>query len=220
MLYGGWDGHKPKETTEIFIPFLEKNEFEVIKSYSLSVYEDKDLMNSLSLIVQCWTMEKNISKEALQGLLAAVDSGVGLVGWHGGIIDSFRDQPSYLFMTGAQWVAHPGGIVKSYKVKIVKPTNPIVHGLTDFELTDTEQYYIFYDPGVEVLCETVFTGEYGSEQERSQYRHGTIMPYAYTKEYGKGKIFVACWGHSPKDFEIPQAKTIVERGLLWAARML
>jgi hypothetical protein len=44
------------------------------------------------------------------------------------------------------------------------------------------------------------------------------MPYAYTKAWGKGKVFVACWGHTNKDFDVPEAREIVLRGMLWAAR--
>jgi type 1 glutamine amidotransferase len=219
VIYGGWDGHQPEATTALFIPFLEKNGFAVLKSNNLASYEDKELMSSLTLIVQCWT-GGTIPAKALQGLHAAVDAGVGFAGWHGGIIDSFGNQTSYLFMTGGKWVAHPGNCVKSYRVKIVNPTHPIVKGIKDFELTNTEQYYILHDPGIEVLCETVFTGEYGSPEDRTHYKAGTVMPYAYTREYGKGRVFVAAWGHQTADFDVPEARTIVERGLLWAAKML
>ena len=33
-----------------------------------------------------------------------------------------------------------------------------------------------------------------------------------------GRVFVACWGHTHKDFEVEEAREIVRRGLLWAAR--
>jgi len=214
MIWGGWDGHTPKEAVDVFAPVLAKRGFEVTISDTLASYVDKDLMAAQDLIVQCWTMGK-IEETQAAGLLAAVEAGTGFAGWHGGIIDSFREHTEYQWMTGGQWVAHPGGCIPSYKVEIVDRRHPITQGIPDFALRNTEQYYIHVDPGVNVLCRTTFSGEYG---ERGHYKAGTIMPYAYTKSYGKGRVFVACWGHTNKDFDIPEAREIVLRGLLWAAR--
>jgi type 1 glutamine amidotransferase len=38
--------------------------------------------------------------------------------------------------------------------------------------------------------------------------------------YGKGRVFYTSLGHVAKDFDVPQARTIVQRGMLWAARSL
>jgi len=44
-----------------------------------------------------------------QPVIEAVASGVGIVGCHGGMCDSFRDSVEWRFITGGQWVSHPGG---------------------------------------------------------------------------------------------------------------
>lgn len=214
MVWGGWDGHTPKESVDVFAPWLQEQGFEVEVSNTLDAYLDRDRLKSHSLIVQCWTMG-TISKEQRESLCDAVAAGVGLVGWHGGIIDSFRMETDYQFMTGGQWVAHPGGCIPTQAIKLVDPAHEITQGLRDFSIPDSEQYYIHVDPGVHVLCTTVFTGEHG---EKEKYAAGTVMPYAYTRPWGQGRVFVACWGHTHKDFLVPEAKTIVQRGLLWAAR--
>ena len=158
MVWGGWPGHQPRETVERFAPFLREAGFEVRIEDRLDVYGDESYLRSLSLIVPIWTMGE-ITNEQATGLLAAVKSGVGLAGWHGGTCDAFRNHPDYQFMTGGQWVAHPGGIIR-YR-RQVSPTTPTrsLSGLADFEM-NSEQYYMHTDPGNHVLATTTFSGEH------------------------------------------------------------
>jgi type 1 glutamine amidotransferase len=214
VVWGGWDGHTPKQSVDVFIPLLTRQGFEVSVSDTLNSYADEPLMAAQDLIVPCWTMGK-IEAAQFAGLTKAVRNGAGLVGWHGGLIDAFRENTEYQWMTGGQWVAHPGNCIPSQTVEIVDRNHPITKGLANFTLPDTEQYFIHVDPGVHVLCRTIFSGEYG---DRDLYQAGTVMPYAYTKTWGKGRVFAACWGHTFKDFDVPEAREIVLRAMLWAAR--
>jgi hypothetical protein len=209
---GGWEGHEPKQCVDIFAPILEKEGFEVEISDTLDVYLDKGKMNSLDLIVQVWTMG-TITKEQEEGLLNAVKSGVGIAGWHGGLADSFRMNTEYQFMVGGQWVAHPGGIIE-YKINIVNHSDPITQGLEDFKLI-SEQYYMHIDPSNEVLATTTFKGT-----EEVPWIKGCIIPAVWKRFYGKGRVFYASFGHSAKDFEVFEAREIIRRGMLWAARVL
>lgn len=209
VLWGGWDGHEPKQCVDVFIPFLQDQGFDVRVENSLDVYLEADYMTSLSLVVQCWTMGE-LTREQATGLTTAVSGGVGLAGWHGGLCDSFHDSTAYQFMTGGQWVAHPGGVI-DYAVSIIKPDDPIVAGLSDFAM-HSEQYYLHVDPGVEVLATTTFSGEH------SPWIAGTVMPVVWKKPYGEGRVFYSSVGHVAADFEVAEARTIVERGMLWASR--
>jgi type 1 glutamine amidotransferase len=214
IVFGGWNGHTPKESAELFAPLLKDAGYEVQLSDTMDAYLDKAKMGELSLIVPIWTMG-TISKEQWEGLRDAVYGGVGLAGFHGGIIDAFRNQTEYQLMTGGQWVAHPGNCIPRYGVSIVDHDHPITAGISDFDLVNTEQYYMHVDPGVHVLATTTFTGQYG---DATQYRAGTVMPYAWTRQWGRGRVFVAAWGHTFADFKGAQALEIVRRGMLWAAR--
>ncbi len=214
VVYGGWDGHTPRESTRIFSGWLAGRGFDVTESESLDIYLDEKTMAEADLIVQCVTMSE-ITQEQCRGLCDAVRNGSGFAGWHGGMIDSFRTDTDYQWMTGGQWVSHPGGCIPSYSIEIADPEHPITQGLGSFTMTDTEQYYLHIDPGIHVLCTTTFSGEHG---ETGQYPAGTVMPYAWTRAYGKGRVFVAGWGHTDKDFDVPEALEIVQRGLLWACR--
>jgi type 1 glutamine amidotransferase len=214
VVRGGWDGHTPVQSTDLFVPLLENAGFSVEVAETTARYAKGDL-SGFALIVQCVTMSE-IQKEEWEALNAAVKGGTGFAGWHGGIIDSFRNNTDYQFMVGGQWVAHPGNVIPGYRVTL-KGEHPITAGLGDFDLTETEQYYIHFDPGVEVLCETVFSGEHG---DGTLYPAGVTMPYAWTRRYGKGRIFVACWGHTFKDFDGNTPREIVLRGLRWAGNRL
>lgn len=207
FVYGGWEGHQPKETTEIFVNIMKEQGYKVEIENTLSVFGDREKMKEVNLIVICWTMGK-IKPEEEKGLLEAVKSGTGIAGWHGGMGDSFRENTGYQFMVGGQWVAHPGGIVE-YEIEIIKPEDPIVKGIKNFKLK-SEQYYMHVDPSNEVLATTTF------RNTEFPWIDGTIMPAVWKRRYGKGRVFYASFGHQASDFDVPEAKEIVKRGMLWA----
>lgn len=209
MVWGGWEGHEPRQCVERFAPFLREKGYEVTISDSLDSYLDKDLMNSLAVIVPVWTMGE-ITNEQFAGLRDAVASGVGLAGWHGGMCDSFRKNTEYQFLTGGQWVAHPGNII-DYTVNITRHDDPIMEGLTDFHM-HSEQYYLHTDPSNEVLATTTFDGKVHG------WIDGTVMPVVWKRRWDQGRVFYCSLGHVAADFDVPQARTIVERGILWASR--
>ena len=209
FVWGGWEGHEPKQCVDIFVPLLREQGFEVEISNTLDSYLDAAKLMSLDLIVQAVT-QAAITPEQEKGLLEAVKSGVGLAGWHGGLADSFRGSVEYEFMVGGQWVAHPGGII-DYEVNIANPKDPITRGLGDFKM-HSEQYYMHVDPGNKVLATTTFSGQY------APWIKGVVMPVVWKKHYGKGRVFYTSLGHVAADFNVSQAREIVKRGLLWAAR--
>jgi type 1 glutamine amidotransferase len=208
LVWGGWNGHEPKQCVDVFAPFLSAQGYNVEVSDTLDVYLDKGKMSSLALIVPVWTMGA-ITHDQEVGLLDAIKGGVGVAGWHGGMGDSFRNNTEYQFMVGGQWVAHPGGVI-DYEVNITNHTDPITAGLQDFRM-HSEQYYMHVDPGNEVLATTTFGGEHAA------WIKGTVMPVVWKRMWGAGRVFYASLGHVAKDFEVYEARTIVERGMLWAS---
>jgi type 1 glutamine amidotransferase len=209
MIWGGWEGHEPKLCVDLFAPYLRKTGYDVQISDSLDACLDSVFMHSLDLIVPNLTMGV-ITQEQEKVLLSAVKSGVGIAGWHGGMGDSFRNSVDYQFMTGGQFVAHPDGIV-DYEVKIINHEDPITAGLQNFKL-QSEQYYMHVDPGNEVLATTVFN------RESYPWINGTVMPVVWKRMWGAGHVFYTSLGHSAKDFDVMEVRTIVERGMLWASK--
>jgi uncharacterized protein len=211
MVYGGWEGHEPRQCVDVFAPILRRHGFDVHLADTLDAYLDADRLNSLDLIVPVWTMG-TITKEQEAGLLEAVKGGVNIAGWHGGMADSFRNNTAYQFMVGGQWVAHPGDVI-DYSVAIVRPDDPITAGLNDFQM-HSEQYYMHVDPSNEVLATTTFGGDH------APWIAGTVMPVAWKRRWGEGRVFYCSLGHKAHDFDVPEARTIVERGMLWASGVL
>jgi hypothetical protein len=209
IVWGGWDGHEPEQCKDVFEPFLREQGYDLRVENTMDVYLEHDYMQSLSLVVPIWTMGQ-ITGEQEAGLLGAIRSGVGVAGWHGGMCDAFRQNTEYQFMSGGQWVAHPGGIV-DYVVNIVKHDDPIVAGLSDFAMR-SEQYYMHTDPSNEVLATSTFSGI------DAPWIAGCVMPAVWKRRYGEGRVFYSSVGHVAADFDVPEARTIVQRGMLWASR--
>lgn len=207
-VWGGWEGHEPLLCTQLFAQKLEQHGFVVTIADSLEPYTDAALMQQQDLVVQCVTMSQ-ITPAQERGLLETIAAGVGFAGWHGGVIDAFRNCTEYQFMLGAQWVAHPGGII-DYIVNICSD-DPIVQGLGDFAM-HSEQYLMHLDPSLEVLATTTFSAEH------LPWIEGMVMPVAWKKRWGQGKVFACALGHQRKDFDVPQALELTLRGLLWASR--
>lgn len=209
FVWGGWEGHEPKQCVDVFAPIMENEGYAVTISDTLDSYLDIENLKIFDLIVQAVTMSE-ITQDQLEGLQSAVAEGVGFAGWHGGAGDSFRQETDYQFMVGGQWVAHPGGVI-DYRVNITNHEDPITKGLEDFDM-HSEQYYMHTDPGNDVLATTTFTGEH------CVWIDGVVMPVIWKRTWGKAKIFYTSLGHVASDFNVPEAKEIVRRGLLWAAR--
>lgn len=206
---GGWSGHEPVETSEITAEELRKRGMEVDLFDDPECLRMADLEQKYDVIIPVWTMG-DISFEAEKALVNAVRNGVGLAGWHGGMCDAFRSHTEYQFMTGGQWVAHPGGII-DYTVNIISP-DPIVAGIADFEMK-SEQYYLHVDPGNEVLATTRFDGSI------LPWIEGTVMPVVWKRKYGKGNVFYCSLGHCAEEFRrYPQILEIIVRGVQWAAK--
>ena len=209
LVWGGWNGHEPEKGARLFAPFLESQGYQTTLSDTLDIYTDAATMQKMDLIVPIWTMG-TITEAQEQGLLAAIKAGTGLAGWHGCMADSFRQNTEYQFMVGGQWVAHPGNIY-TYTVNISRPDDPIVAGLSAFQM-HSEQYYMHVDPLIEVLATTTFTGQHASWIE------GCVMPVVWKKRWGQGRVFYSSLGHVRSDFDVPEALTIMQRGMLWASR--
>ncbi len=208
IVWGGWEGHQPGQCAAIVEKFLVEEGFVVAKENKTTVFADPDLVR-FDLIIPIYSMGSIADAES-KNLCAAVESGVGLAGFHGGMGDSFRSNTNYQFMTGGQWVAHPGNVI-FYRVNIVDKSDPITAGIEDFNY-ESEQYYMHVDPSNHVLATTTFSGDYCSWIE------GVQMPVAWRRMHGRGKVFYSSLGHLPSEFAVYEMATLFRRGMLWAAR--
>ncbi len=208
IVWGGWSGHEPEQGAHVVAGMLEEENFKVRIENTTAAFADPAIAD-ISLIVPIYTMSK-IEKDEVENLTRAVEGGVGLGGYHGGMCDAFRDAVDYQFMCGGQWVAHPGNII-DYRVNITVRDDPIMTGIDDFDYR-SEQYYMHVDPSNHVLATTTFSGAH------APWIDGVVMPVAWKRRHGKGRVFYSSLGHVASEFEVPQMRTILRRGLLWAAR--
>ena len=224
VVRGGWDGHQPIETTNVFIPYLEENGYEVRIEESPKVYLETDYMASVDLIQQTNTMS-TIERDEFKGLQQAIINGTGYAGWHGGIADSYRNSSDYLHMMGGQFANHPGKDPAEcigeqsdnyvpYTVNMTElgKKHVITKDIEDFDLT-TEQYWVLHDDYLDVLATTT-----QKVRPWDPWNREVTSPAIWTRNWGKGKIFVITCGHNLEVVLNPNVKKIIERGLLWASR--
>jgi len=146
---------------------------------------------------------------------AVKTAGVGVAGCHGGMCDAFRANTEWQFMTGGQWVAHPGNDKVNYTVNIREQHHPITDKLTDFAVS-SEQYYMHVDPAAKVLASTRFPTA-GADGPHTT--NGSVdMPVVWIKRYGKGRVFYNSLGHNAAVVESEPCLTIMRRGFKWATR--
>lgn len=213
IVWGGWEGHQPREVAEIFARVLRADGFDVQVSDTLDAFRDGAHLARLNLVIPIWTMGE-ITPEQSNPLFAAVrDHGVGIAGCHGGMCDAFRGNTEWQFMTGGQWVSHPGNDGVRYRVHIGPEKHAITEGIADFDVA-TEQYYMHVDPAVKVLAHCTFPtpGADGPHVPNGHVR----MPVIWTKFYGRGKVFYNALGHQANVVESEPCLTLMRRGFGWA----
>ncbi len=159
IVWGGWGGHEPEQCARIVSDMLEGDGFKVYVETTTEAFADPSIKD-LSLIVPIYTMSK-IEKEEVQNLTKAVEGGVGLAGYHGGMCDAFRESVEYQFMCGGQWVAHPGEHHRLSRRHRQARRPDHAAGSTSFPYR-SEQYYMHVDPSNEVLATTTFSGEHAA----------------------------------------------------------
>jgi type 1 glutamine amidotransferase len=210
IVWGGWDGHTPKECAELFSRKLTERGFTVMVRDTLDAFLDPTCTTDLSLIVPIWTCG-TLTPEQSKAATDLVLGGVGIAGFHGGMCDAFRGNIDWQWMTGGQFLAHPDNI-KEYTINIVNRNDPITAGIADFKVR-SEQYYMLVDPRNEVLATTTH------RSTSAPWTNGVVMPFVWKKVHGKGRVFFSAMGHQVSEFTThPSQLEITLRGMSWAAK--
>jgi type 1 glutamine amidotransferase len=214
IVWGGWDGHEPEKVALFFEQILKEEGFGVEVSPTLDAFADEGKVLAQTLLVPIVTMSDITPAQRDPVLKAVSQHGIGLAGCHGGMCDAFRLDTEWQFMTGAQWVSHPGNDGVKYPVNIGRDvSHPITAGLDDFEVC-SEQYYLHIDPGTKVLATTPFPTP---GVDGPHVANPCQMPVVFTKMYGKGRVFYNSLGHHCDVLEAPIPRELMRRGFLWAS---
>jgi type 1 glutamine amidotransferase len=189
VTWGGWEGHRPEECAAWAATLLRANGFEVEVVDALAPLLDGP---ALDLVVPVWSIA-DAPDEELDALVALVAQGTGLAAFHGAAA-TFRRHYGYQRVIGGQFVWHPEEL--AYDVELADGSSFGVH---------TEQYYVHVDPANEVLATTTF-------------EDGAVVPVAWRRTWGTGRVFYSSIGHDPETLRVPEAEALWEQGALWAAR--
>lgn len=212
-LYGGWPGHSPYNIAEWTRGLVDELGFNLEESQDIFTL-DRDL-SAYDLIILGWNnalTTEDLSDSQEDHLLAAVEAGTGVAAWHGAAA-AFRSSLRYHLMLGGDFLAHPAGegYPQPYTVTITNRDHEVTQGVNDFPVA-SEQYYMSVDPNNTVLAETTFTGEHFAWFE------GLKSPVAWTRQWGKGRVFYHSIGHAPEDLEGKDVRRFTKQGIAWATR--
>lgn len=209
IIQGGWDGHQPVLVAEHFRKLLEEQGFSVEIYDTLEKLNDSEFVMQFDVFVPIWTMGE-MTREQSENVSNAVGAGMGLIGCHGGMCDAFRNNVLWQFMTGGNWVSHPGGDGVTYTVQIKNTQSPLTMGIKDFEVS-SEHYYLHVDPAVNVLATTKFPVV--------KWFHSTNgdvdMPVIWTKYWGHGRVYYTSLGHHADVIQDETVSELLARGIDW-----
>ncbi|RUM24756.1 hypothetical protein EFQ99_13865 [Rhizobium vallis] len=208
IVWGGWQGHEPEQCAGIVADLLREDGFAVEVTGDLGIFASPQLAKA-DLLVPVITGE-TLEKPHASALVEAVRGGLGLGGHHGALATSFKESAAFRYVSGVTWVAHPGNII-DFRVGVTRQDDPVMEGIPDFDY-HSEQYYLHYDPSVEILAATTFTGAYDPAARN------VVMPVVFKRHFGAGRIFYSALGHVAAEFDHPYMPLILRRGLGWAAR--
>ena len=206
VVWGGMELHTPERGAHVVRELLEAEGFAVTVTGDYDALGADDV-GSNDLVVPVIT-DGTLAPEKMARLIEAVRAGTGLAGYHMGLATSFRSSVPFRYAASCYWVQHPGNII-TYRVDVCD--HPLMAGIESFEHT-SEQYYLNYDPAVEVLATTVFSGEF------HPWRKDVVMPVVFTTMHDQGRVFYSSLGHTADELAGGPAREILRRGLLWAAR--
>lgn len=208
VVWGGMKLHTPERGAHVVRSLLEAEGFAVTVTPDYDALGADDV-GSNDLVVPVIT-DGELAPEKMSNLIAAVRAGTGLAGYHMGLATSFRSSVPFRYAASCYWVQHPGNII-TYRVDVSQADHPIMAGIESFEHT-SEQYYLNYDPAVDVLATTTFSGEF------HPWRKNVVMPVVFTTLHDQGRVFYSSLGHTADELAAGPAREILRRGLLWAAR--
>ncbi len=215
LLTGGQREHHGYRDQALFLSELLENsgDFRVTICEDAAILETPAMAKYAILIVNADRRdpEFKFTEGQQRALLDFVKSGHGFVAIHGADNAAPDWLPEWREMLGGIF-SHkglPDGKVRKgeYTVKIADTASPITRGIKDFPLKDELYYHIQMQPGVEPLATVNHDGQ--------------DWPVAWTRTFGKGKVFHTPLGHRDfgpgKDDPLrdPNLAKLVLRGVEW-----
>jgi hypothetical protein len=165
------------------------------------------LKGATAVVFLLTTGELPLSPSEKHALVAFVENGGGLVGFHSAT-DTFHHWPGYIKMIGAEFSHHP--VPSSERLTVEDRGTPATRELPR-SFTVHEEFYVFtHDPRphVHVLV-------------RLDTPRGTPdRPLAWCRRSGRGRVFYDALGHFPQTWNDRRQLELAAGGIAWAAGLV
>ena len=197
MLIGGvW--HPFERCAEIVKTLLEET-----GRYDVAVSADHNALKKGSVSrfdgVVVYTGGGELTRDQEIGLVNFVKAGGSFIGIHGAAA-SFARNAGYVEMLGGTFAKHSP--LFEFPVSIACHDSMITRRIQGFRVTDELYLLDKFDPSaVTVLATAMWKGK--------------PQPMAYTKTYGKGKVFYIALGHDERALTHPEFLKMLRRGVDW-----
>ena len=211
IVWGGWNGHEPEQCARILAKMLEGRDFKVYVENTTEAFADPGIVD-MSLIVPIVTMSK-IEKEEVENLTTAVRGGVGLAGYHGGMCDAFRESVDYSVYV--RWSV--GRASRQYH----QTTRSKFQSRTTRSWPESRRAFPS-DPS-NIICMSIPRMRCSPPRpfpaNTRPGPRGVVMPVDVPKRrHGEVRVLYTSLGHLSAEFDVPEKRTNIERGILLEAR--
>ena len=188
--------------------------FDVTTTEDVSALTAENLQRCAAVMFYT-TGELPVSDVQKAALLDFVRSGGGFLGVHSAT-DTFYSWPDYLKLLGGYFNGHPWR--QAVRIEVVDPSDPVVAFLgTSLQIED-EIYQIsdFDYEGSHVLLRLDDTSV---DLTRSGvHRRFYGWPLAWTRTYGRGRVFYTALGHEEAVWRDPRYQRLLYNAILWTMR--
>ena len=168
-------------------------------------------------VMVLYNFNRKISETSRANFLKLLERGVGLVCMHHAVA-AYPDWIEYEKIIGATYPLK--AVVRNgmkyarpvwkhgvdFNVRIEDKSHPITKGMPDFKLNDESYKGWVHHPGSHLLLST--------DQKLNNYR------LAWTRFYGKARVFFIQLGHGSHAFESKDYQQLMAQGIRWAAGRL
>jgi len=159
----------------------------------------------------------NLTPRQKQDLLAFVhEDGKGFIGAHTGD-DAFFEWPEFAEMVGGWFDGHPWGVFEAPVIVEDAKFPAMRHLPARFTIKDEiYQHKNFSRDKIHVLARLD-----ASKLDYSKpniHREDRDFPVAWSKMYGKGRVFYATFGHAAETWDDPRVQKLYVEAIKWALR--
>ncbi|MCP4378812.1 MAG: ThuA domain-containing protein [bacterium] len=178
----------------------------------------KDISKWSYDVIVLYNLNRKISETSRANFLKLLKRGVGLVVMHHAVA-AYPGWVEYEKIIGLTYSLRKGLVRNGMKymrpvwkhgvdfnVRIEDKSHPITKGMSDFKITDESYKGWVYHPGSHLLLST--------NHKRNNYH------LAWTRFYGKARVFFMQLGHGKEAFENKNYQHFMAQGIRWSAGRL